>query len=137
MQHPLIISRLIESGRDVYLPIGTDELVTFTDDIGFEKIICINAYQDKDSTPFIKTPTGIESYAYISCVDKETKTVWLLPVELFESRTMLRLGKKYEDFIIPPPISLTTEEQKRRRQDKNQNLASQAAEIARRLMEGN
>ncbi len=45
-----------------------------------------------------------------------TKNVWAIPSNALEGLTAIRLGKKYDDYLIPEPVSLEYKERKMNRE---------------------
>ena len=135
MINPLIISRLIEADFTVFLPIdGEKSFVIISKDTGMLiECIALNAAKDAENAPFIKVE-GITTA--IACVDKTTRTVWFLPRDCYKPSKILRLGKNYEEFIIPEPNSLSYQEQKAMRKKTNPSLLLRAKEIAERMHKG-
>lgn len=132
----IIISRLIEAGYDVYLPLNAEDILVISEQGILKKVFCCNAFADADASPILKSNDKASDCSYLSAIDKATSTVWLIPIELLESRTMIRLGKKYEDYVIPAPLGLTFDEQRRIRQDASSTLTDLAREIAEKLQKG-
>ena len=104
MINPLIISRLIEAGHTVYLPVDGSSIILMRlpECSASIEVFCTNASQDKDHSPILRCPTEAMMTAV---VDVPTRCVWLVPASLVEGRKNLRLGEEMEEFIIPEPLS--------------------------------
>ena len=137
MINPLIISRLIEAGYMVFIPIDGERTFVIEEKQAFDcselkKCIALNASRDGKNNPFIKIE-GINST--IACVDKTTRTVWLLPSVCERPGKILRLGKNYERYIVPEPTSLSYQEQKEMRKIVSFDLHEKAIEAVNRMHE--
>ena len=110
----LIISRLIEKGFKVYIPLHRSHIIVVQGiDGALKRCELQNASIDKDRAPIAR---GFkESAELLGVVDGVTQTVWLIPADHIEGRQALRLGKRYEEYIIPEPQSLSYQEQKEKR----------------------
>ena len=104
MINPLIVSRLIEAGYTVYLPVdGAAALVVRKHaENEFHECLCTNVSQDLHHSPILKCPS--DSMIVAVC-DVVTGTVWIVPREYVEDRKSLRMGKSMEEFIVPEPSS--------------------------------
>lgn len=125
--NPLIISRLIESGYQIFFPLHDDSELLLRNASG-SILSCgaRNACQDGDKSPLLKS---VEGYDVVAVCDQATSTVWIIPSEILESRTSVRLGRKYDDYIIPPPSSLTYQEQRIKREILISSLKEKAREV--------
>lgn len=128
---PLIISRLIEKGCRIYIPLHKSFSIIIKDPNGELKTCELqNASQDTDRAPVARELR--ESTAdLLGVADPLTKTVWIIPKEAFEGRRSVRLGRRYEEYIIPEPLSLSYQEQKEKRKE----ILSTLKETARALGE--
>lgn len=132
--NPLCISRLIESGYCVALPIGDDNTIIIARPGGqWIDCLCQNASQDSDSSPIFRVPLPVQLCAVC---DRVTRTVWLLPPSIMEDRTILRLGNRYEEYILPEPLSLSSSEQKEERTEKMKALKDEARRTAEHAVTG-
>ena len=125
MINPLIISRLIEAGYGVYLPVdgGSDLVGVPPVDHGgvddYQIIHCACVSQDKDHSPILKCP----AVAMITAAcDVVTRTVWIIPKGCVEERKSLRLGKDMEEFIVPEPKSPSFKEAQKIRRERLETL---------------
>ena len=134
--NPIILARLIDNYNDIFASLDGSGLMIAEVGGSIRRILCMNACEDKDRAPILRNVPTIENVDEIATFDKATKTVWLIPSELLEARTIIRLGKKYEDFIIPEPTSLTFEEQKRKRKDLLSTLLTQARNVGEKIGRG-
>lgn len=131
MINPLIISRLIEAGMEVFLPVdGGKEFVVREKDGRIKICVGLNAAKDGTNNSLVKIK-GIASS--IAVCDKVTRTVWFLPEDCDRPRDILRLGVHYEEFIIPEPNSLCYLEQKEKRKGTSLELLKRAQDIGERL----
>jgi len=136
MIHPLIISRLIEENLEVFYPLsGKSELLVRSSNGEISRVIAVNACQDREGTPFLKNPFDKDRDLddLVAVCERVTRTVWVIPSSLLEERTMIRLGKKYDDYIIPEPQSIAYQEQKRMRTGMMDLLKDEAREKAREM----
>ena len=129
MTNPLIISRLIEVGYDIYLPLTGDNVIIVKAPISdeLEKCLTTTASQDKTKSPILRCPP---EPMLTAVVDTPTRTVWIIPSRYTEGKQVLRLGHHYEEFIIPEPTSRSYIEQKELRAERMGNLKSRAYEHA-------
>ena len=135
MINSFIISRLIEADYEIYLPIDGDKtfIIINKETRELERCIALNASKDGESSPFIKVD---KINSIIACVDKQTRTVWLLPFGCYRPAKILRLGKNYERYIIPEPNSLSYQEQKQMRKSVSFNLLQKAKDAVERMHKG-
>ena len=131
MFHPLVISRLVESGFSIYLPLdGSNELyirskaISSLDPPTRCKITIATA--SKDSNPIARVHND---KAQIAVLDLVTETVWLFPPGYCEDRINIRLGKETEQFVLPEPSSLSFIEQKEKRTSRLTSLKAQAKKM--------
>lgn len=129
MTNPLIISRLIEAGYSVFLPIdgGNTVIVKHQTEAFFTECLTINVSQDQENSPILRCPPVP---MLVAVCDVVTKTVWIIPAELVKDRKILRLGKQYEEYVIPEPTSSCYLEQKALRSERMEALKNRAKEIA-------
>ena len=134
MINPLIISRLIEAGYMVFIPIDGERVFVLAENEASElkKCVALNASRDGTNNPFVKIE-GINST--IACVDKTTRTVWLLPSVCERPSKILRLGRNYERYIVPEPTSLSYQEQKEMRKIVSFDLHEKAIETVKKMCE--
>ena len=127
--HPLVISRLIEAEYHVFIDTaGSNQILIVNKEGNIFKCEGLTASVSKEYNPIIRCPRpGIN---YIVAADAITKNVWLLPASLFESQTGIRLGKKYDDFLIPEPRSKEYQERKQIRDEYLQSLKDAAKQVA-------
>ena len=90
----------------------------------------MNASQDNDKTPLIRTPEN--KVDLVACADQVSRTVWLIPFGALESRKVIRLGPRYEEYVVPEPTSKTFQQQKLARIDALKALKERARAIAQR-----
>lgn len=104
MINPLIISRLIEAGYTVYLPIDGAAAVVVREPRGDAlcECYCVNVSQDQDHSPILKCPADP---MIVAAADVTTGTVWIVPVDYVAERKTLRMGRDMEEFIVPQPKS--------------------------------
>jgi len=67
---------------------------------------------NRSSVLSIKRTAGFDLYGVY---DPATKNVWVIPIEALEDRVAIRLGKRYDDYLIPEPKSEEYRERKKRR----------------------
>jgi len=141
----LIISRLIDSGYRVYIPLHKSHSIIIQkglkesrDPFSLPLLLCElqNASTDSDRAPIARRPRD-EEIDLLGVVDGITRTVWIIPREAFEGIRALRLGERYEEFIIPEPQSLSYKEQKKERKDVLQRLKDRAREVGEKEKELN
>ena len=135
MTNPLIISRLIEAGYQVFMPIDGDNQIV----VGKAKAenqaflqLCYtsNASQDSDKAPILRCKPD----AVLSAVcDAATRTVWIIPSKMTIGKKVIRLGKLCEEFIIPEPLSRSFLEQKEIRQERFYALKERAYNVGKDL----
>ena len=130
--NPLCISRLIESGASVWIPADSSDIVIIDRGIGLEKCLCQNASVDEDHAPILRCP---DKPILVAVADRSTKTVWLMPSDLMTDRTILRLGKRCDEYILPEPLSLSSEEQRAFKKEKMSLLREAAIDAARKAAE--
>ena len=130
---PLILSRLIESNYQIYFPLFKSNII-LVQRLGLTKIercAVMNASQDKDNTPLIKLNRISDDKVDLICVcDPISRTVWSIPISSLENRKVIRLGSRYEEYVIPEPMSKTFQEQKAARIEKLKRLREEAQGIA-------
>jgi len=130
MTSPIIISRLIEANYQVYLPISGESLIVLKCPQG-ALLLCEtqNASDSKEGSPVARCPDdAFERSIWLAVFDKVTGSVWLLAPELMEARKNLRLGKKYEDCILPEPLAIGWKEQRDIRANREDELKLRARE---------
>ena len=134
MTNPLIISRLIEGGYIIYLPVnGSDVIVVRRGGGSFQECFCTNASQDKDHSPILRCP--VEPMLTAVC-DVITGTVWVIPMEEVDGKKNLRLGGLYEDYVVPEPLSRSYKEQKEIREERMRGVKEDALRMIGRMKEG-
>jgi len=94
----------------------------------------MNASQDNDKTPLIRTPEN--KVDLVACADQVSRTVWLIPFGALENRKVIRLGSRYEEYVVPEPTSKTFQEQKLARTNALRELKERARAIAQRSENG-
>ena len=128
LTNPLIISRLIEAGKTLYIPIGGENIIIIQTLDGPVPCHTTNVSQDQSNSPILRTPPVPMMTA--AC-DALTKTVWLIPINAMEGKKICRLGKRYEEYIIPEPISKCYQEQKNARHYRLEELKKRAEQVAK------
>ena len=135
MTNPLIISRLIETGYRVFLPVDCDHQIVVgkagSEGQAFLQLCnTSNASQDSDKSPIMRCSED----AILSAVcDAATRTVWIIPASVTNGKTTVRLGKLCEEFIIPEPLSRSYLEQKELRQERFYALKERAFNVGKEL----
>lgn len=139
MINPIIISRLIEAGYGVYLPVDGDSRIVVTLPIedgsidDYQIIWCTTASQDKDHSPIVKCPLRAMITAVVDVV---VGCVWVIPADLVEGRKNLRLGRDMEEFIIPQPISPSFREAQEKRKRRLKALEEDTRKAIERIKGG-
>lgn len=129
VSHPIIISRLIESGYQVFLPIdGGSELLIRSSDGIIQTCRAQTASIDVNRSSVLKTSEGFD---VIAAFDPATRNVWVIPREVLEDRVAIRLGRKYDDYLIPEPRSKEWKERRRARGEYFDALRERAGEVAK------
>lgn len=130
----LAISRLIEYGLRVYIPLQRtlNTIIVETEDSRLHRCKCVFSTADKSKNPIVKLydPDDREKPDMVAVIDKLTKTVWLFPASIIKDKQSVRLGKPYEQFIIPEPTSLDYQQQKEIRQRRHIELREKAKLLA-------
>ena len=102
--HQLIISRLIEAGYQIFLPIGGGSELIVRDLSGeLRRCDTRNASIDGENSPVLRV-SG-RGFDLIAAFDPGSSSVWVIPKEELEDRMAIRLGKKWDDWLIPEPRS--------------------------------
>lgn len=131
---PLIISRLIERGYKIYLPLHKSHSIVVQSPTGINQAFLLcelqNASLDLDRAPIARALRD-EKADMLGVVDGITRTVWLIPCDAIEGRKAIRLGQRYEEYVIPEPSSLSYKEQR----EKRKMVLSHLKETARELGE--
>lgn len=131
----IIISRLIEAGYRVHIPLHRTHVIIVQTPSGDLKTCELqNASQDQDRAPIAR---GLKDSRVdlLGVVDGLTKTVWVIPKDAFEGRHSLRLGERYEEYIIPEPFSLSYKDQKKKRKETLGMLKDAAREMGEKFDE--
>lgn len=130
--HSLIISRLIESGYQVFIPLGGDssELLLITSE-GKNTIIkkckARTASIDEGNSSVLKISDG--AFDILAAFDPISMNVWAIPRDILENRKAIRLGKRYDDYLIPEPVSEAYRDRKKVRRGFLDDLKEQARDI--------
>ena len=130
--NPLIISRLIESGVEVFLQIGGEERILIKKNNALSGVIACVVAQDENHSPIARVQKMDGEIGFLAACDPVTRSVWLIPVSEVESMQTLRLGKKYDDYIIPEPLSMGWKEQRDQRVAAMSEIKERAKEAMRR-----
>ena len=109
--HQLIISRLIEAGYQVFLSVGNGSELIVRDPSGeLRRCEARNASIDGENSPVLRV-SG-RGFDLIAAFDPGSSSVWVIPKEELEDRMAIRLGKKWDDWLIPAPISKEYQERR-------------------------
>lgn len=129
--NPLIISRLIESGYQVYLPIGgsSSELIVKNQEGILRTCRAQTASVDGDNSPILKVSGKADITAV---VDVRTRNVWIIPTAEIEESTAIRLGKKWDDCLIPEPTSIEFKDRKKMRSGYLEELRKKAMNMGKK-----
>ena len=134
MINPIIISRLIEGGYTVFLPLdGAAALVVRKKGGELQECFCTSVTQDKDHSPILRCP--VEPMLTAVC-DVVTGTVWIVPADYVTARKNLRLGKDMEEFICPEPASPSYKEAQEVRKRRLQALEDDVRKSIERIKGG-
>lgn len=109
--HPIIVSRLIESNYQVFIPVGGGSELLLKDSSGNIKTCKARiASTDTNHSSVLKSVRGFD---VIAVYDPVTQNVWVIPSDVLEDLTAIRLGKKYDDYLVPEPRSVEFKERKK------------------------
>lgn len=137
--NPLVISRLIEHGYSIYAPIGEGEelILEYPSVRRLLRCICTNVSKDRENAPILRASRlqSLHSCDLVAACDSLTRTVWLVPSEELEGKTMIRLGQRYEQHVIPEPLSKDYQQQKIARNRAFEGLRESALAVAEALVE--
>lgn len=127
--NPIIISRLIESGYQVFLPVdgGSELLIRGLD----QKVLTCRAQTASANSEFNSVFKIIKGFDMLAGYDPVTKNVWVIPSEILDGLTAIRLGKKYEDYLVPEPTSIEYKDRREKRQAYLDSLKQKASEIGK------
>ncbi len=127
--HPLIISRLIESGYQVFFPIGGgNELLVRDLDGEIKTCVARTASTNDEHSSVLKNQTGFD---LIAAYDPATKNVWIIPSNVLENMTAIRLGRKYEEYLIPEPVSMEYRDRRKDRVRYYDSLKEKASKLGK------
>ena len=126
---------MIEAGYNLFLPLDNrSELVMECPNGQLLRCFLQNASIDKNRSPIARIPEeAFDRGLFLAIYDKPTNSVWLIPPDQLESRQILRLGRKYEEFILPEPIGLSYKEQRDMRSARSSGLKEAAQEAADKM----
>lgn len=123
--HQLIISRLIEAGYQVFIPIGEGSELIVRDSSGeLRRCEARNASIDGENSPVLRV-SG-RGFDLIAAFDPGSLSVWVIPKEELEDRMAIRLGKKWDDWLVPEPRSREYQERRDARRGFLESLREKA-----------
>jgi len=129
--HQLIISRLIESGYQVFIPVsGGSEILLRSLDGRIQRCRARTASIDANGSSVLRISEGFD---LIAVYDPVTKNVWGIPSEVLKGLTAIRLGKKWDDYLIPEPRSIEYKNRKASREEYLEALRDQARKKGEQL----
>ena len=136
--HQLIISRLIESGIEIFLPLSNSEIFLIKTNhllniiLPCKSVIASSGGSDQTNSPVARVN---RCKITLAVLDEFSRTVWLLPESFCSDQVNLRMGEKLEEFILPEPSSLSFLEQKEKRSGRLNDLQEQARNMIRNKQE--
>jgi len=114
----IVLSKLITSNYQVFIPVFSEikDVLVVSSKSGLEFCLCLSAYLQKgeDSAPVLSLTKQRDNeqrmmkendFDSILVVEENSQTVWKIPLNLISSNQIIRLGKKYENYILKPAIS--------------------------------
>lgn len=137
--NPIILSRLLQEDErfDTFISLSKEEVLIRYPDGEISLVLQINACRDKEGSPVLKCSKKLRGIQMVAAYDAETKTVWVIPAEELEDRVSVRLGEKWEDYVIPPPSSLSFQERRKRRKDLKDRARELARDVVREMKDEN
>ena len=131
MPHQLIISRLLASKIEIFLPLSDSSIFYIKKDRFLDLLLpckSLLSASDREHTPIARVNRTKISLAIL---DQFTETVRLLPEGFCSTQVNLRLGEKLEEFILPEPSSKSFQEQREERTGRLSKLKAQAKSMIR------
>ena len=137
--HELIVSRLIESGYQVFISVGmnADTLLVISPEGNIQKCRARTASIDKGNSSVLKISEREMSVDIVAAFDPVSRNVWVIPSIELSGMTAIRLGKKWDDYLAPEPVSIEFKERKASRDAYLEGLMDRARGVADKKGEQN